>query len=90
MSKPNEYKPFNGLEWATRPDIVDWLADQAGSDQEAEQSVDLSGLRPVRSEERVVEVTSRRGKYTFTTTTTTRIISNRPINTNHNTGETQS
>ena len=90
MTKPLTYKPFNGLEYAYRPDIVDRMAG-ADPEVESEAALDLSGLRPVHAEDRVVEVASRRGKYTFTTTTTTRIISNRPINTNTNTtGGTQS
>jgi hypothetical protein len=92
MSKPLTYRPFNGLEYAFRPDIVDRMHDeQQGGTVESEAALDLSGLRPAHTEERVNTILSRRGKYVFTTTTTTTIITNRPIATNPNTtGGTQS
>ena len=90
MTKPPKYKPAGGVEYAFSPELVESMYDREDDIDLPENQLDLSGLRPAHAVERVNTVESRRGKYVFTTTTTHTIISNRPINTTTNTGETQS
>lgn len=90
MTKPLTYRPFNGLEYAFRPDIVDAMAGEDGPMVEDDQVLDLSGLRPVREEIVETTVESHRGKYVFHTTTTTRLITNRPIHLNTTNKENKS
>lgn len=86
MSKRQpSYKPYGGVEYAFSPELVDAMYDEERQLESEIEDLDLSGLRPVHEEVVVNEVQSRRGNFVITTTTTHRIISNRPSNTTTNT-----
>lgn len=77
------YQPFAGVEFAFSPEIVDRRNERPDL-EDREEPIDTSSLRPVRVVERVASF--RRGNLTITTTTT--IITNRPMNiSTTNTGE---
>ena len=79
---PRKYKPYRGVEYAFSPELIDPMNDRVDTEEYVED-LDLSGLRPVASQQ--VTTTYRLGRHDVLTTIT--IISNRPINTN-NTGAT--